>query len=91
MNHTHSLAEWAESLLLALSIYSAGSALVFLICDADLADFDPRRLWARLVESGRLDPLLIDLANARLAVRDAVLDAAALVLLLTTSPKGAMG
>ncbi|MGQ4350507.1 hypothetical protein [Streptomyces sp. SAS_275] len=89
MGHTHSLAEWAEALLLALSLYSAGAALVFLICDADASDFDPRRPLAALLNSGRVDPLLIAIVSARTAVRDAVLDAAALVLLLTTSPNGA--
>lgn len=88
--HTHTLAEWASMVCMAASGYSAFSFFYFLLVDAALADFDPRPAFRRLVESGHLDPLLIDINDARTDVRNAALDAAALFVLLTTRPKGAM-
>jgi hypothetical protein len=88
--HTHSLADWAAMVCMAASGYGSFSVFYFLLVDADRADFDPRPVLARLVESGRVDPLLIALVNASAAVRDAALDVAALIVLLTTRPKGAM-
>ena len=60
----------------------------FLTVDADLADFDPRPAPARLVESEALYPLLREWDTARHAFRGACRDLAALLILLTTSPKG---
>lgn len=95
MNHTHSLAEWAAFLLLGLGLSSAASIPFWLTYDADLADFDPRPVLSWAVESGRMDLLLIAVADAkhdvRVAVhasREACRDVAALLILLTTSPKG---
>jgi hypothetical protein len=82
-------AEWAAAGSLGVSAISL-VAFAVAFAPADIDYFDPRYQLGRLVESGRLDPLLIEVAAARLAVRDAVLDVAALVLLLTTSPKGAL-
>lgn len=95
MYATHSLAEWFAFLLLGVGAHGALSVPYFLTVDADLADFDPRPAVSRLVESGRLDLLLIAVADAKYDVRAAVhasrevcRDAAALLILLTTSPKG---
>lgn len=97
MYATHSLSEWAAFLSLGVGGAAALSAPFHLFVDADLADFDPRPALSRLVESGRVDLLLIAVADAKYDARAAVhasretcRDAAALVLLLTTSPKGAM-
>ena len=88
--HTHTLADWAAMVCMAASGYGSFSVFYFLLVDADASDFDPRPAFRRLVESGRLDWLLIAVNELRTDVRDAVLDAAALVLLLTTRPKGAL-
>lgn len=90
MYHTHTLAEWAAMFCMATSGYAAFSVFYFLLVDAAVGDFDPRPALARFVESGRLDPLLIAVSNVSSVARDAALDAAALIVLLTTSPKGAM-
>lgn len=94
---THTLAEWAAFLSLGVSIPAAASVPFWLTYDADLVDFDPRPAVFRLVESGRLDLVLIAVADAKYDVREAVhvsreacRDLAALLILLTTSPKGAM-
>lgn len=97
MNHTHDLSEWAAFLSLGVGVHAALSVPYFLAVDADLADFAPRPAVSRLVESGRVDLLLIAVADAKYDVREAVhasreacRDLAALLILLTTSPKGAM-
>lgn len=87
MTHSHTLAEWAAFLSLAVGGYAALSAPYFVLVDADLADFDPRPLVARVAESGRVDPLLVAVVNARLSLRDAAVSVAALLLILT-APKG---
>jgi hypothetical protein len=88
--HTHSLAEWASMVCMAASGYGSFSFFYFLLVDAALTDFDPRPALRRLVDSGRLGSLLIVLDAEKRAARDAALDAAALFVLLTTRPKGAM-
>lgn len=86
MTHTHTLADLAASVSLGTSAVALiGLALCF--ADADLADFDPRPALARLVESGRVDVLLLAVANARLALRDAALTAAALLAVLLPAPE----
>ncbi|WP_329336196.1 hypothetical protein OG252_13395 [Streptomyces sp. NBC_01352] len=82
-------AEWAAAGSLGVTSVSL-IAFALSFADADLGYFNPRHPLARLVESGRLDWLLITVGPARVAIRDAVLDLAALLILLTTSPKGAM-
>lgn len=82
-------AEWAAAGSLGVSAISV-IALAMSCVDADAGYFDPRYQWARLVESDRLDWLLIVVGPAWLAVREAARDAVALLILLTTSPKGAM-
>jgi hypothetical protein len=87
MTQTHSLAEWVAFLSLGVGGYAALSVPFFLLVDADRADFDPRPALARAVESGRLDPLLVAVVNARHdardALREAVLTAAALLMLIS--------
>lgn len=87
--HTHSLADWLACVSLGVSAVGV-IGLVLAFAQANAAYFDPRRAD----ESARALPVLLVVGPAlhtvRAAVRDAVLDAAALLLLLTTSPKGAM-
>jgi hypothetical protein len=75
----------AEAVFLAAGLFGVSLVPFFA-----LVDFEPRAALCQLVESGRLDPLLIAIPAAKHAVRDVVLDTAALLILLTTSPKGAM-
>jgi hypothetical protein len=87
-------AEWAEALSLALMLCGTAGGLFFLTVDADPADFDPRPAVRRAVESGRLDPALIAVVNARHTAHDTgarvravgrntAVTAAALCMLLT--------
>lgn len=101
---THSLADWVAVVSFAAGVHASYCVPYFLTVDADLADFDPRPTVARAVhrirlavESGDWDAQLIAVTNARHAVHaavhlpvEAVRDAVALLILLTTSPKGAM-
>lgn len=89
MSQTHSLAEWAA--VLSLGLVPVGAiwfALAF--APADLAYFAPRPWLARAIRSEAVYPLLREWDIARHASREALRDAAALLLLLTTSPKGAL-
>jgi hypothetical protein len=88
--HTHTLADWLAMVCIAAAGYGAFSAPYFLLVDATRSDFDPRPALARLIESGRLDALLIAVGPLWVAVRETARDAAALIVLLTTRPKGAM-
>lgn len=51
--HTHSLAEWAQMLCLAVAVFEACSVPYFLTVDADLADFDPRPAARRVAAAVR--------------------------------------
>jgi hypothetical protein len=96
---THDLAEWAAFLSLGVGVHTALSVPYFLLVDADLADFDPRPLVRRALESGRVDPVLCAVANAkhdaraaaaraRYIPRDAAITTAALLaLLIPTAPE----
>ena len=88
MSQTHSLAEWASVLSLGISVHASFSVFWFLLVDAHRADFDPRPLLARAIRSEAVYPLLREWGIARHASREALRDVAALLLLLTTSPKG---
>lgn len=90
MTHTHNLADWLAMVCIAAAGYGAFSAPYFLLVDAALADFDPRPSVRRALESGRLDPLLVAVGPVLAPVRESARDAAALIVLLTTRPKGAM-
>ena len=88
MTHTHSLAEWLAFLCLGVGGWAAGSALLYLICDTDLAYFDPRPAlrtaggWV-FVEAVRAKDSVLNFP------RDAAISLAALLLLLSAPPKGA--
>ncbi|MEV6180136.1 hypothetical protein [Streptomyces sp. NPDC052015] len=84
MSHTHTPAEWAAMGSLSIGLYASASVFYFLLVDADREDFDPRPLL-RLVA----DRVLVEAVNARLALRDAALTAAALLALLTITPENA--
>jgi hypothetical protein len=98
---THTLADWLAVVSFGIGAHAALSVPYFLTVDADLADFDPRPAMSRALESGRLDLVLITVANAKYAVReaasearqlaalnlrDAAITAAALLALLTITP-----
>lgn len=100
MSQTHDLAEWASFLSLGLSISSAASIPFWLTYDADPCDFDPRPAVRRAIESGRFDPALCAVANAKYDARavaararhiprDAAISTAALLMLLTTPKRTA--
>lgn len=82
-------AEWAAAGFLGLSAIGV-IALAAAFADTNLAYFDPRRVD----ESERAIPVLLLVGPALYDVRRSLVDAgrdvAALVILLTTSPKGAM-
>lgn len=67
---THSLSEWFAFLSLGVGVHAALSVPYFLFVDADLADFDPRPAVSRALESGRVDLLLIAVADAKYDVRE---------------------
>jgi hypothetical protein len=84
---THSFSDWVAVLSLGTGITAAVSIPVLLLADAEPGDFDPRPAVRRAVESGRFDRVLIVVANAkydaRTAVREAAVSAAALLMLLS--------
>lgn len=90
MSQTHSLAEWASVLSLGIGVHASFSVFWFLLVDASRRDFDPRPLLARAVRSEAVYLLLREWGIAVRASRESLRDAAALLLLLTTSPKGVM-
>ncbi len=73
---------------LAVCGWASCAAVLYLTHDAALTDFDPRPWLARAIRSEAVYPLLREWDNARHASREALRDVAALLLLLTTSPKG---
>jgi hypothetical protein len=75
---------------LAVGATATASIPALLLADAHRSDFDPRPALSRLVESEALYPLLREWDTVRHAFREACRDLAALLILLTTSPKGAM-
>lgn len=88
---THTPAEWAAVLSLATGITFAAFVPWLLLVDSVSArDFDPRPLVRRLLNTDVGAQLLVDAANAkhntRLALRDAAVSVAALLMLLTATP-----
>jgi hypothetical protein len=90
-------AEWAAAISFGIAGYGVLSVPYFLLVDADPADFNPRPALRRAIESGRYDPALIAVTNARrtaretadrarLIPRDTAITAAALLAL--TIPTG---
>jgi hypothetical protein len=100
MYQTHDLAEWAAFLSLGTGLTATGWLLWLLLFEPLLdCDLDPRPLVRRAIESGRVDPLLVVVANAKYDVRaaadrarhvprDAAITTAALLMLLSAPPKG---
>lgn len=96
MKHSHTLGD----LIAPLSLGVSGVALIAFVlafADASLAYFDPRPALRTAAESGALRPVWQvavhaghDFNRAAYASREAFRDAAALLILLSTSPKGAM-
>ncbi|MFI6251453.1 hypothetical protein [Streptomyces sp. NPDC051016] len=97
-----SLTELARLASLMAAVYAAGAGLVLLLAPAEVWSW-PHPVAAvgarahAVLESGAVDALLVVAANAlydarRLAhtVREFGRDVAALLILLTTSPRGAM-
>ena len=92
---THSPAEWAQMVSLAVALYAAASVPFFLLVDASRTDFHPDALaLLPLPDRFFATPVgcrvLAVWAVVRRAVVEAGRDVAALAVLLTTSPKGAM-
>ena len=98
---THDLSEWAAVLSLGVGVHGAFSAPYFLFVDATARDFDPRPAVRRAIESGRMDSVLCAVANAKYDARaaaararhiprDAAITTAALLMLLSPAPKGAL-
>lgn len=92
------------AICLALCGWASCTSVLYLTHDAAFADFDPRPALARAVESGRLDGVLVAVANARydarevvasvvldarLTLRHAAVTAAALAALLLPATEGA--
>lgn len=91
----HTPAEWAAVGSLGLSAVGL-LALALSFADADARYFDPRPVVRRALEVGSLRPVWQvaihaghDVNRAVHASHEAFRDAAALLILLTTSPKGA--
>lgn len=94
---THDVGEWASFLSLGVGVHAAFSAVYFALVDAHREDFDPRPWLAHVVESGRVDAVLVAVTSARhdarelaagialdarLSLRHAAVTAAALLALL---------
>jgi hypothetical protein len=92
------------AVFLGVGMAGVVSIPALLLADAHRTDFDPRPAARRAVESGRLDLLLVTVANARydvrelaggvvldarLSLRHAAVTAAALVALLLPATEGA--
>jgi hypothetical protein len=97
---THDLTEWAQFLSLGTGLTATGWLLWLLLFEPLLdCDLDPRPALQRAIESGRVDPLLVAVANAKYDARaaadrakhiprDAAITTAALLMLLSPAPKG---
>lgn len=99
--HTHTPAEWAQMVSLAVAAYGALSVPYFLTVDADLVDFDPRPalarshspLWQAAVDAGHDVNCGLALAElhakqARDRARLVLVNALIAVLLRLNAPKG---
>ncbi|MBX9392213.1 hypothetical protein K4749_01030 [Streptomyces sp. TRM72054] len=87
---TNSLSEWVAFLSLGVGFWAACAALLYLLHDASLADFDPRPALRRahqgLVHAGH--DLNRVIAHAERLARRSALSAAALLLLLSAPTGG---
>lgn len=78
---THSFADWLAVVSFGIGTHAAVFVPYFLTVDADPGYFDPRPTMSRAVESGRLDVVLIAVANAKCDAREFVADARQLTVL----------
>ena len=76
------------AVFLAVGATATASIPALLLADAHREDFDPHPAIRRVAESEALYVLLREWDTARHAFREACRDLAALLILLTTSPKG---
>ncbi|WP_037616323.1 hypothetical protein [Streptomyces aureus] len=76
MAPTHSPADWAAAVSLGVSAWASCAALLYLLHDAELRDFDPRPLFATA-----RDRLLVEIVRARHTLQDTALIAAVLFTL----------
>lgn len=95
--HTHDLAEWAAFLSLGVAVHASFSVFYFLLVDASRRDFHQELVhagydlaWAAASIRHELIPYAVPVRHAVYGGRELARDAAALLLLLTTSPKGAL-
>ncbi|WP_200309132.1 hypothetical protein [Streptomyces adelaidensis] len=93
--HTHDLGEWASVLSLGVAVHASFSVFWFLLIDASRRDFHQELVhaghdlaWAAASMRNELVPHAACLRHAVYEGRELARDAAALLLLLTTSPKG---
>jgi hypothetical protein len=97
MSQTHDLAEWAAVLSLGIGVHAAFSVFYFLLVDASRRDFHQVLVfagydlaWAAASVRHELVPYAVPVRHAVYGGRELARDVAALLLLLTTSPKGAL-
>jgi hypothetical protein len=96
VSRTHDLAEWAAFLSLGVAVHASFSVFWFLLVDASRKDFHQVLVhagydlaWAAASIRHELIPYAAPLQHAVYGGRELARDAAALLLLLTTSPKEA--
>ncbi|MDX3520777.1 hypothetical protein [Streptomyces scabiei] len=95
MSHTHDLAEWAAFLSLGVGVHATFSVFWFLLVDASRKDFHQVLVhagydlaWVAASIRHEVVPYTAPVRHAAHVGRELARDAAALLLLLTTSPKG---
>jgi hypothetical protein len=95
MSQTHDLAEWASVLSLGIGVHASFSVFWFLLVDASRRDFHQVLVfagndlaWAAASARHELVPYAVPVRHAVYGGRELARDAAALLLLLTTTPKG---
>lgn len=93
--HTHDLGEWAAFLSLGVAVHASFSVFWFLLVDASRRDFHQELVhagndlaWAAASIRHELAPCTVPLRHAVYEGRELARDVAALLLLLTTTPKG---
>lgn len=79
--HAHSPAEWAATGSVSLGLYASASVVWFLLVDADRADFDPRPLVRRALDTNTGARLVVAVFNAKCDVREFLADARSYALL----------
>ena len=97
MSQTHSLAEWASVLSLGVAVHAGFSVFYFLLVDATRRDFHQVLVfagndlaWAAASVRHELVPYAVPVRHVVYGGRELARDVAALLLLLTTTPKGSL-